>query len=353
MESKDTTRKVKEKEQSKTINSINMFNNLNSDYFVRKLFEYISKRKSLKTIKYNKNIQKRIGININDYKDYSEKYSSIELEIIPMKGGYRRFIYIKEEDKNYYHIYFNDIKENEIKITSLNGYDNIYKINIIIDYQVKSFEDLFMDCNCIKSINFKKFYRNNVTNMGNMFRRCLFLEELNLNNFNTNNVIDMSCMFKGCKRLKALNLNNFNTNNVTNMRYMFSKCSSLKELNLNNFNTNKVTNMSGMFNRCFSLKELNLNNFNTNNVTNMRYMFNECFSLKELNLNNFNTNNVIDMSRMFRECSSLKELNLNNFNTNNVTNMIFMFKGCSDELKLKIKSKFKNFKKEAFYNKEY
>ena len=56
------------------------------------------------------------------------------------------------------------------------------------------------------------------------------------------------------------------------------------------------------------------------------------------------------MSGIFFRCSSLKELNLNNFNTNNVTNMICMFYGCLDELKLKIKSQFKNFKEEAFEN---
>ena len=50
------------------------------------------------------------------------------------------------------------------------------------------------------------------------------------------------------------------------------------------------------------------------------------------------------MSWMFRGCSSLKELNINNFNTFNVTDMRWMFKGCLDELKLKIKSQFKNFK---------
>ena len=72
------------------------------------------------------------------------------------------------------------------------------------------------------------------------------------------------------------------------------------------------------------------------------------FIIKELNLNNFNTINVTDMSWMFHGCSSLKELNLNNFNTNNVTNMSYMFSKCSDELKLKIKSKFNKFKKEAF-----
>ena len=54
------------------------------------------------------------------------------------------------------------------------------------------------------------------------------------------------------------------------------------------------------------------------------------------------------MNAMFYGCSSLKELNLNNFNTNNVTNMSFMFSECSDELKLKLKSKFNEFKEEAF-----
>ena len=80
----------------------------------------------------------------------------------------------------------------------------------------------------------------------------------------------------------------------------------------------------------------------------MSCMFNECSSLKELNLNNFNTIKVTNMREMFSKCSSLKELNLNNFNTTNVTNMWKMFNGCSDGLKLKIKSKFKNIKKEAF-----
>ena len=54
------------------------------------------------------------------------------------------------------------------------------------------------------------------------------------------------------------------------------------------------------------------------------------------------------MSFMFNGCSSLKELNLSNFNTNNVINMNHMFNGCSNELKLKIQSQYKNFKKKAF-----
>ena len=77
-------------------------------------------------------------------------------------------------------------------------------------------------------------------------------------------------------------------------------------------------------------------------------MFDGCSSLKELNLNNFNTNNVTDMSWMFYKCSSLKELNFNNFNANNLIDMSHMFLGCSYELKIKIKTQYKNIKEEAY-----
>ena len=194
MESKDTTSKVEEQG----------LRNLQSDYFIQKFFGYMSERKYLETIRYNKSIQKRINININHYKAYSETKTSIELDIIPMKGKYGKFINIKEEDKKYFHIYFNDNKKKEIENTSLYKDDNVSKISIIIDYQIKSFSELFYNCECIESIKFKKFYRNNVT--------------------------DMSGMFSGCSSLKELNLNNFNTNNVTNMSWMFSEC--LNELKL-------------------------------------------------------------------------------------------------------------------------
>ena len=230
MEPKDTTSKVGEQGQSKLIASNNQLKNVKSDYFIQTFFGYMSKRKSLETIRYNKNIQKRINININHYKAYSEEYSSIELDIIPNKGEYGDFINIKEEDKKYFHIYFNDNKKKEIENTSLYKDDNVSKISIIIDYQIKSFSKLFLDCWSVEFIKFKKFYRNNVTDMSEMFSGCSSLKELNLINFNTNNVTNMSCMFWGCSSLKELNLNNFNTNNVTDMSWMFSGC--LDELKL-------------------------------------------------------------------------------------------------------------------------
>ena len=76
----------------------------------------MTERKSLETIRYNKSMQKRININIIHYKAYSEKYSSIELDIIPMKGKNGKFINIEKEDKKYFHIYFNDDKKKKLKI---------------------------------------------------------------------------------------------------------------------------------------------------------------------------------------------------------------------------------------------
>ena len=144
---------------------------------MQKLFGFIQTRISFKIIKSNNNIQKRLNININNYKDFSEKFSSIELEIIPIKYKYGSFINIKEEDKKYFHIYFNDNKEEIIK-TELNKDDKVSKIKIIIDYQIKSFKELFYYCKCIESINFKKFYRNNITNMYWMFYDCSSLKKL-------------------------------------------------------------------------------------------------------------------------------------------------------------------------------
>ena len=292
MESGNLISKIKvEKNQLK---SVTKYENIKSKYILQKIFNNLEKKRTLILVKYNKDIKNRLDINFNDYKDCLEKYSSIVIEIKPAKNIIGKFIDIRKEDEKYYHIYFNN-NEKEIKRNYINKDE---EIKITIDYQVISFKNLFKDCKCIESINFKKFYRNNI--------------------------IDMSGMFYNCSSLKELNLSNFNTSNVTNMSTMFSFCSSLKELNLSNFNTNNVTEMCGMFSNCSSLKELNLNNFNTDNVTNMNLMFFKCSSLEELNLNNFNTNNVTDK------------------------NIIGIFDGCSKKLIKKIKTQYKSISKKAF-----
>ena len=255
--------------------SKNKFHKLKSKYFLEKIMFNIHKNKFLDIIKYNKSIQRRLNLTINDYKEFCEKFSSIEIEISPAKNIYGKFININQKDELYYHIYF-DNKMEEIKRTNINEDDKISKINIRISYQIISFHDLFNYCRCIESINFKKFYRNNINNMSYMFHGCSSLKEINLSKFNTNNVINMSYMFGGCKSLKELNVSNFNTNNVTDMNYMFYGCSSLKELDLSNFNTDKVISMNCMFFGCSSLEKLNISSFNTDNTKYKSLMFIGC-----------------------------------------------------------------------------
>ena len=81
-------------------------------------------------------MQNKLEMNKNDYKEYSELYSDIEVEIIPIKDIKNlkndKFINIKKEEESYYHIYINQNKE-EFKNYYLNKNENIKKIKIIID----------------------------------------------------------------------------------------------------------------------------------------------------------------------------------------------------------------------------
>ena len=127
-------------EEKNQLKSIDKFNKIKSKYILKKVFNNLKNGKALNIVKYNENIKKRININTNDYKEYSEKYSSIEMEIKPVsKIIYGAFINIKKEDEKYYHIYFNKNK----KMNYINKDEQIEHIKIIIDYQVKSFENLF------------------------------------------------------------------------------------------------------------------------------------------------------------------------------------------------------------------
>ena len=74
----------------------------------------MTKKIKFQIVKYNKRIQNRLNLDINDYKEYSETFTPIEIEIIPCKMKYGQFINIKEKEKSYYHIYFNNNRE-EIK----------------------------------------------------------------------------------------------------------------------------------------------------------------------------------------------------------------------------------------------
>ena len=304
----------------------NILKKLKSKYTLKVIFNFLDHKRKLKIINHNKNIQKKLGFNINDYKAI---FQQVVIEMDLVINIFTDFIKIYNiGDKAYIHVYFNDSEEEIKNKYNITKTDNIIRIKIILDNKFNNFKGLFKDCKCIKKINFNKFNRNDVIDMSYMFYGCPFLEEINFNNFNTDNVTNMSWMFCGCSSLKELNFNNFNTQYVTDMRFMFSECSSLKELNLNNFNTINVTTMRGMFSGCISLNKLIISNFNTENVTDMNCMFSRCLSLEKLNLLNFNVDKITNMSGIFSNCSSLKELNIPKFNIKNAKKANAMFHDC-------------------------
>ena len=86
----------------------------------------------LKIIKKNKKIQERLNISIDDYKECSELYSSIEIKLKPADNKYGEFINIPKKEKEHYHIYFDNSKE-EIKRNYLEKNEKVKMIKIIID----------------------------------------------------------------------------------------------------------------------------------------------------------------------------------------------------------------------------
>ena len=285
--------------ENKTISNLD---NIKSVYTIKIIFEHIKKNKYLSIIKYNKKMQNRLKLTINDYKEYSQLYSPIEIELKLVKNTYsnQAFINITDDNKKYFHIFFNDSNK-EVNLSRLN-HEKIEKVKIIIEHRIISFGYLFLFCNRIEEIYFKKFYRTNIIDMRSMFDCCTSLKKVDMSIFITNNVTNMQRMFNGCESLKELNLSKFNTNNVTNMEKMFCRCISLKELNLENFNTNKVKDMSHMFEECESLKNLNVSSFNIDQVTNMYNMFFGC------------SNRLLDSVKL--QNNSFKDINYKNEENN-------------------------------------
>ena len=89
----------KEQPKSKLV-----FDYLKSDFFLRTVFDILNKKSSLEIVKINKSLQKRLNLNINHYKDYSQLYSTIEVELKLADNEYGKFINIPDEEEDYYHI---------------------------------------------------------------------------------------------------------------------------------------------------------------------------------------------------------------------------------------------------------
>ena len=255
-------------ETNKSSATLGLLGHIKNNLILKKIFDDLQSFIALNIVKYNKILQEKIKLNLNDYK---EECFKIQIEIIPATNKYGEFIRIPENDKFKYHIYFNNDNQ-EVQKYNITENDDVRKIKVIID-EAESFNGLFKGCKCIEQINFIKFNRKDIKTMGEMFYGCSSLKVFKYNRFNTINVIDMSYMFYGCCSLIILNTSCFDTMKVNNMSHIFYGCKLLDDLNLSNFNTNNVIYMDPMFNGCSSLVKLGISNFDTSNVKDMSYMF--------------------------------------------------------------------------------
>ena len=87
----------KEKKEQK-----NMLMNLKNINIIKNIINGIKKGKFYEIIRYNKNCQKRLSLSFKDFKEFSEIYSSIEIEIIPVDNKYGKFININKNEESYY-----------------------------------------------------------------------------------------------------------------------------------------------------------------------------------------------------------------------------------------------------------
>ena len=198
--------KIQNNEQN-TFQHNSYIQNIKSKYILKKIFDNINKERVLKLINYNKNIQNKLEIGLNDYKNEFMKVIKIEIFI---KNNIRKGKFINYiVDENKYHIYF-DEETNERNINCLSNENWAKNVKIVLNIEGISLKGLFKDCECIEKINFIKFNKDDIIDMSYMFYGCLSLNEVNLSNLLTNKVKDMSFMFYKCQSLTELDLSKFN-----------------------------------------------------------------------------------------------------------------------------------------------
>ena len=162
-----------------------MINNIKSRYILKIIIEHLIKKNYFKLFRYNKELQTKLDINLDDYKRI---FNSIEMELIPiekLKPDIKYYFIKMRENLNYYHIYFDNDEKTEIKRNYLTNKDKVKKIAIKIDIELKSLTGLFTDCLAPKEITFTKFNREDFTDMKELFYGCNNLEKLDIQKFKT------------------------------------------------------------------------------------------------------------------------------------------------------------------------
>ena len=113
------------------------FFNIKNNLILKYIFLNLPKLKTLKIIRYNNKIKKRLNINLENYR--AQTKIEIELEI-SLNNNNSEFINLSNFGNNLTDIYISHKKDDE-------------KVKIIIEPNVLYLCGLFKGCECIKKLN--------------------------------------------------------------------------------------------------------------------------------------------------------------------------------------------------------
>ena len=236
-----------------------MLNSIKSKLILKNIFKIIGKKAYLDILKYNKNIQSKLGLSLESYHEY---YNQIEIEIIPVKSNSENKIEFINNININYKVYFKSSFDTEER-NYFYEKENLSKISILITNkeETSSLFGLFQNCQCLKEVKIIHCSKNYLTNIAEMFIGCKSLISVDISRLKADNINDMSFLFAMCPSLKLIQLPKINGDNLVNMEHMFAYCSNLEKIDLSNLKTDKVTNMKGLFTGCTSLPEKKLPSF--------------------------------------------------------------------------------------------
>ena len=125
---------------------------IKSIYILKKVFENVEKNRYLQILHRNKNLQKRLNLSLDTYKEY---YNQIEIEIIPKENiDEDKNIFINESKVFDGKVYFNTSFEKGEKRYYFNKNENITKIRLLMNTKGEpiSLSSLFENVQCIKEV---------------------------------------------------------------------------------------------------------------------------------------------------------------------------------------------------------
>ena len=307
-------------------NKQSKFAKVKSNVVCRLITKFMPSIRVLKTFNYNKSIQKRINLSIDDYIDISSDIvvASFDRNLFINKGVRQ---ILESRFRNNEHRLVIDTVEEPNKVIVICCYGKrlvdprlpkclayyLYEaeeIGIVSKKPPVVLKNLFSGAHNVKYINMQELNAEYVKDITGMFENCVNLEQLDLSKFKINNLEKMSNLFYGCTSLETLDIPYLNTTSVKDMSNVFYECSNLKHLRFN-FNTENVIDMVNMFYGCRNLKYLDLSEFYCPNLRNISGMFVDCSDLEDLDIRRFSSLEIIYANETFKNCKSLENVYVN------------------------------------------